>query len=264
MINVFVTLAAVIAILAGQATVPARATYVVDLFTTRAVRFQNPDYSACTAASTMVMLNTIYYSSNPAWSMTSDGRTDPEFVWKPDVTYERQKSILKWERRNMTMPFWQKGSDVHGWRNALNYFGWGSLDAGMYTDQAYPTFDQAVKATVRSIALRNQPVGILTWYGSHAQYVTGYSVTGQDPRTGSTDFTVNGVFLTDPLKWQGLANAYITTRTWRWGGVAIAFRPFQQRDSILIDPIDGKYGWREWWNKYVIVASPVAAQGLSR
>jgi hypothetical protein len=262
MINVFVTLAAVIAILAGQASAPAKSTYVVNLFTPNAVRYQNPDYSACTSASTMVMLNTMYYASGPDWSRKYGDKTSPQFVWTPDVTYETQASILKWERRHMTMPFSQRGSDVHGWRNALNQYGWGSVDAGVYADLAFPTFDQAIKATVRSIALRNQPVGILTWYGSHAQYVTGYSVTGQDPRTGSLDFTVNGVYLTDPLHWQGLTNAYVRYGTWRYGGIAISFRPFQQQDSVLVDPIDGKVGWREWWNKFVIVASPVAAEGL--
>jgi hypothetical protein len=259
MINVFVTLAAVIAVLAGQATVPDTTTYVYNLFTPKAVRYQNPDYAACTAASTMVMLNTIYYATDP------NRRLKPgelEFIWKPDVTRDKQTRILKWERKNMTMPYWQSGSDVHGWRNALNYYGWGSMQAGKYADLAFPTFDQAVKATVRSIALTGQPVGILTWYGSHAQYVTGYSVTGQDPRTGSLDFRVNGVYLTDPLKWQRLTNTYVTTRTWRYGGVAISFRPFQQRDSILKDPIDGQFGWREWWKKYVIVASPLATEGL--
>jgi hypothetical protein len=261
MTNAFISLAAVIAILAGQASAPAKTTYVLNLFTPKAVRYQNPDYSACTAASTMVMLNTIYYdrAGNPNWS----GREgEPEFIWQLDLTYEKQTRILKWERRNMTMPYWQNGSDVHGWRNALNYYGWGSVDAGMYADLSFSSFDKAVKATVRSIALRNQPVGILTWYGSHAQYVTGYSVTGADPRTGSLDFTVNGVYLTDPLRWQGLTNEYVSVRTWHYGGVAISFRPFQQRDSILVDPIDGKVGWREWWNKYVIVASPAAAEGL--
>jgi hypothetical protein len=259
MINVFVSLAAVIAVLAGQATVPDTTTYVFNLFTPEAVRYQNPDYSACTSASTMVMLNTIYYTAGPSGPPNAG---DLEFIWTPDVSYEKQTRILKWERKNMTMPYWQSGSDVHGWRNALNYYGWGSMEAGMYADLAFSSFEAAAKATVRSIALTGQPVGILTWYGSHAQYVTGYSVTGQDPRTGSLDFRVNGVYLTDPLRWQGLTNEYVSYRTWHYGGVAISLRPFQQRDSVLKDPIDGQVGWREWWNKYVIVASPVAAEGL--
>jgi hypothetical protein len=263
MTGIFVSLAAVIAILAGQATVPVRSTYVMNLYTARAVRYQNPDYAACTAASTLVMLNTIYYTSSPYWTLRPSGSaSEPAFVWLPTLSYKKQSDILKWERAHMTMVRYQRGSDVHGWRNALNYFGWGSIEAEMYTDLAFKTFDQAVKATVRSIALRNEPVGILTWYGSHAQYVTGYSVTGDDPRTGSTNFTVNGVYLTDPLRGQGLANTYVPVRTWRYGGVAIAFRPYYQSDSIYVDPIDGKVGAKEWWGKYVIVASPVAAQGL--
>jgi hypothetical protein len=265
MTKVFITLAAVIGILAGQASVPAKTTWVLNLFTSRAVRYQNPDYGACTSASTMVMLNTIYYTyaANPNW-LAKPGGDDvaAEFVWKPDTSYATQTRILKWERRNMTLPTWRPGSDVHGWRNALNYYGWGDINAGVYTDLAFPTFDQAAKATVRSIALRNQPVGILSWYGSHAQYVTGYSVTGDDPRTGSLNFTVNGVYLTDPLRWQGITNQYVSRSTWHYGGIAISFRTYQQRDSILKDPIDGQVGVKEWWKKYVIVAAPVAAEGI--
>ncbi len=261
MTSIFVTLAAVIAILAGQATVPVKSTYVMNLYVNRAVRYQNPDYSACTAAATVVMLNTIFYTSSPNWSVRGSGN-EPAFVWRPTLSYKQQGRILSWERAHMTMVRWERGSDVHGWRNALNYFGWGSMEAGVYADLSFPTFDRAVKAVVRSIALRNQPVGILTWYGEHAQYVTGYSVTGDDPRTGSLNFTVNGVYLTDPLKGQGLVNTYVPVKTWRWGGVAIAFRPFFQADSIYVDPVDGKIGAKEWRGKYVIVASPLAAEGL--
>lgn len=263
MTSIFVTLATVIAILAGQATVPARSTYVMNLYTTRAVRYQNPDYAACTAASTLVMLNTIYFTSGSYWTVRPGSTaTDPAFVWRPTLSYKKQSDILKWERLHMTMPRWQKGSDAHGWRNALNYFGWGSIDAGMYADLAFSTFERAAVATVRSIALSNEPVGILTWFGSHAQYVTGYSVTGDDPRTGSTNFTVNGVYLTDPLRGQAMADRYVPLKTWRSGSVVVSFRPYYQSDSTLRDPLDGKVGVREWYGKYVIVASPLATQGL--
>jgi hypothetical protein len=96
------------------------------------------------------------------------------------------------------------GTDPHGWRNGLNYFGWGSIESGFYADRAYTSFDAAAKAVVHSMAVYGKPAGILAWYGGHAQFVTGYTVTGADPRTGSMAFTLTGVYLTDPLKSQAM------------------------------------------------------------
>ena len=46
------------------------------------------------------------------------------------------------------------GSDPHGWRNALNYYGWGAgaLDAGarVYDDFSYSSYGCAMKAAVRA------------------------------------------------------------------------------------------------------------------
>ena len=65
MAKVFVSLAAIFAILLGQAATPSRSTYVFNLYDSRAMRYQNPDETACTAAATLIMLNTIYYASSP-------------------------------------------------------------------------------------------------------------------------------------------------------------------------------------------------------
>ena len=68
MINVFVSLAAILAVLVGQTSTPARATYVSNLYVPHAVRFQNPDETACTADATLIMLNLISLNSSYQWA----------------------------------------------------------------------------------------------------------------------------------------------------------------------------------------------------
>jgi hypothetical protein len=154
LINVFVSLAAVMAILVGQAATPTRATYYFNVFDGRAIRYQNPDQTACTSTSTIVMLNTMFYASAATGAASTRGSASAAtFVWKPTVSYNMQKSILRWERGHMTMLLSTPGSDVHGWRNALNYFGWGSITAGVYADYSYKTFTEAALAAVRALAM---------------------------------------------------------------------------------------------------------------
>ena len=103
-----------------------------------------------------------------------------------------------------------RGSDPHGWRNALNYYGWGpaALVAGarVYDDLSYSSFDGAMKAAVRALVATGKPVGLLGWRGAHAQMVTGYYGLVGDPfaRTPpagtSTPSRSRGFYLTDPLR----------------------------------------------------------------
>jgi hypothetical protein len=254
-INAFVSLAAVIAVLVGQAATPTPATYYYNVFVSGAIRYQNPDLTACTAAMTQSMLNTIYYNSaKPLSAITAVQAAQPSLAWTPTLTYKSQSYILRYERSHMTMSPVTPGSDVHGWRNALNFYGWGSIDAGVYADLSYKTFDEAAKATVHEIAMTNEPVGILSEFGSHAAMATGYSVTGADPRTGSLDFKVNGVYLTDPLRERRVTNHYFSYQEWKFGPPLVRFWPFEQVDSVIKDPIDGQVGVHEWWRKFVIVA----------
>jgi hypothetical protein len=255
MTSIFVSLAAVMAIVIGQVSTPARATYYYNIYNSHAVRFQNPDLTACTAAMTQSMLNTIYYTSTQPLSVTTAVQEEqPSLRWTPTLSGKVQNWILHFERTHMTMSAATLGSDVHGWRNALNYYGWGSIDAGVYQDFAYKTFDQALMATVHDIALANEPVGILSEYGSHAVMATGYLVSGADPRTGSLNFKVIGLYLTDPLRERRVANHYFTYQEMKAGPPLVRFFPFLQVDSVFKDPIDGKVGRREWWKKFVIVA----------
>ena len=87
--------------------------------------------------------------------------------------------------------------------------------------------------------------------------VTGYRVKGQDPRTGSTDFVIEGVYLSDPLKSHNYYNAYIPLATWSGGVSKIRFTPYTMTNSPYVDSLDHKTGNAEWDGKWVIVA-PVA------
>jgi hypothetical protein len=213
------------------------------LFDGRAERWQDPDYTACTAASTESMLNTV------AFAGSASGLT-----WSATTSYDVQESILAYERANMTMLASSAGSDPHGWRNALNYFGWGSIDAGVYRDASYGSFDAAAKATVVAIATTHKPVGILAHAGAHAEFVTGYKVTGADPATGSSAFTIVGINLTDPLRSNGHRDTWITLDQWRSGSTWIRFSAYRETDSPGQDPIDGQVGRSEWYGQWVIIA----------
>jgi hypothetical protein len=216
--------------------------WALDVYDARADRWQDPDYTACTAASTESVLNTIALDGPPS-----------SFVWQPTTSYSTQESILAFEREHMTMLTSSAGTDPHGWRNALNYYGWGSMYAGVYRDSAYSSFDAAAKAAVSAIAMYHKPVGILARAGSHAQVVTGYEVVGADPSTGSLDFTIVGVALTDPLRTVGYRDTWIAIADWRSGGSLVRFSQYMEHDSPYQDPIDGQIGDHEWDGLWVII-----------
>ncbi len=218
------------------------ATWTFDLYDERADRWQNPDFTACTAAATESMLNTITYAGSASG-----------FVWQPNTTYDMQESILAFERAHMTMLTSSNGTDPHGWRNALNYYGWGSVSAGVYRDSAYSSFDAATKAVVSALATHHKPVGILARSGTHGQDITGYQVTGADPSTGSSNFTIVGVDLTDPYQAAGHRDTWVTLSDWRSGDSWIQFSPYLETDSPYQDPIDGQVGTSEWYGKWVII-----------
>ncbi len=225
------------------------ATHSENLYDPTAVRYQDPDKTACTAASTLMMLNLI----------DLEGAGGPDWRWTRTLDRAVQDAILSFEHDNDTLSPSGKGSDAHGWRNALNQMGWGDeamRDRRYYDDLSFASFDDAVRAAVRSIARTHKPVGISGWAGGHAQILHGYEVTGEDPAT-SDAFDVRFVYLTDPLKKDGLRDARISAEDLRSGPMTYRFRPYAWKDSPFDDPYTPgtRTSWREWYGRWVIVAA---------
>ena len=235
---------------------PVRGTWTFNVYDEQAVRYQDPDLTACEAAAAMTMLNMAILNKDYEKAPGHQAPAQPT-SWTLDVSMAKQTEILGYERYSGTMSLTSPGADAHGWRNALNRYGWGVDTAGVYTDQSYKTFDDAAKATVVQLALYRKPVGILGWAGDHAQVVSGYRVTGLDPQLGYTDFDIEGVYLTDPLKADAYANEYVPLEYWRTGNRLLRFTPYAMTNSPGKDSIDGKVGNTEWNGKWVIIA-PVA------
>jgi hypothetical protein len=257
-------LAAALLLMIGllPSTVGAASIWRYNLYRSSGLVFQDPYYTACTAAVAMMMLNFTDLADTGGagfrWtSYRTKNSSDPKNL--RDMT-----SILSFERAHDTLAVGSAGSDAHGWRNALNFYGWGTAamtdqSRRVYDDRAYGSFDSALKGIVRSIARYRKPVGLLAWAGQHAQVATGYVVTGEDPAT-STNFTVNGLYVTDPLQGKAVVNLYINRLSLMSGSLKYRFQAYRETDS----PLDDGYtaGFRkssiasttsEWWHRWVVV-----------
>ncbi|MEO8274333.1 MAG: Ig-like domain-containing protein [Chloroflexota bacterium] len=214
------------------------------------VRYQDPNYSACVATSTMMMLN----------SIDTRGTEGEGFLWTHTTSSTTQTNILAFDRAYMTQVQYHGGADAHGWRNGLNYYGWGR-DAMtdptkmVYKDLAYSTYTAAVKAAIQAIARYNNPVGFMGWAGGHAQFINGYIVYGEDPAT-SLNFTVQSVYITDPLHSDYARNLKLSNHDFQFGSTKYRFRAYIYTDS----PSDDRYtpgttaSYKEWLHKWVIIA----------
>ena len=87
----------------------------MNLFTASGFRFQDPNWAACTATSVRTMLNLI----------AMRGSRGEGFIWRTTNSGVVRDRILAWERTHDTLTGGH-GSDPHGWRNALNFYGWGA------------------------------------------------------------------------------------------------------------------------------------------
>jgi hypothetical protein len=233
------------------AFVSASSTYEADVYSARSALYQDPDATACVAAAAQMMLNMTAYNANLSFMSSSEVFQLP-MRWRADTTAAKRTAILAYSRANMTMLQSSLGTDPHGWRNALNYYGWGRTNIGVYRDSAYATFDLAAKAVVSSLARHMKPIGILARSGHHAQLVTGYVVTGEDPAV-SDNYTISGVYITDPLVSAAMRDTYVPLETWRSGGTAVRFTAYMESDSPYQDGIDLQVGTTEWYGKWVIL-----------
>ncbi len=230
-----------------QTPPPPDQAYALNLYSSL-VRYQNPDMTACVATATMIMLNEV----------TAKGHRGEGFRWTPSTSLTRQRAIIRWARVRDTLEPGPGGTDPNGWRNALNWYGWGTYkDPAAMTYQvfAYPTYNEAVRAAVTAMARYHRPVGMLGWAGGHAQVLHGYAAFGQDPAT-SASFTVQALYLTDPLKRDRLRNVRITATKLASGSLKYRFRKYRQKDSPKDDPYTpGIFAADSaWYGRYVIVA----------
>lgn len=238
---------------AGAATPRAPAT--LNLYRTAGFRYQDPNYTACTATAVMDMLNFISLGH----------RGGPGFRWSRSLSARRRDSILRWERAHHTM-VGGRGTDMHGWRNALNYFGWGSsaLQEGsrVYDDVAFASYGSAMKAAVRAMISTRKPVAMAAWAGRHAVMITGYYGLTGDPfardsaGTYTDTFTVGGFYLSDPLKQARRRNVRISYARLQYSSdSSLRFRPYRETDSPHDDPYTA--GWRtsasEWYGQWVLI-----------
>jgi hypothetical protein len=228
----------------------------MNLYNAAGFRYQDPNPYACTSTSAMDMLNFI--------AIAKTGGTG--FRWKIDLSGAKRDSMLSWMRQHDTLKGGY-GSDPHGWRNALNYYGYGepALWEGnrVYEDLEYGSFDYAVKAAVRQMIRYSKPVGLLAWAGKHAQIVTGFYGVNGDPFAKNAEgkytnaFTVAGFILADPLASQGLVNVKVSYLTLKNStNLKVRFRTYLETDSPYDDPYTAGYrrGIDEFYGKFVIIA----------
>ena len=233
-------------------TVPAS----LNLFNSAGFRYQDPNLYACTATSVMDMLNWIKLS----------GQGGTGFRWEVRLGSGARDSILAWERTHDTLAG-GNGSDPHGWRNALNYYGYGGAYLGastrIYEDYAFSTYARAMKAAVRAMIRYHKPVGIAAWRGTHAHMLTGYDGIVGDPfavdAAGNylNDFTITAVYLTDPLQASAVVNKRVLYSTLgSTTNTRIRFQAYYETDSPYDDAYtSGTVAARdEWYGRWVIIA----------
>lgn len=237
---------------AGQ-TPPAPAQ--LDLFVGSGFRYQDPNPYACTSTSVMDMLNFI--------ALRGTGGTG--FRWKVSMSGAKRDAILRWERTNDTLKGGD-GSDPHGWRNALNYYGWGeaAMREGrrVYEDKSYDAYTVAMRAIVRALIRTRKPVGVLARRGQHAQFITGYYGLVGDPfrrnADGSlaNDFKIGGFYISDPLRSASIVDRKVGYSEFaNTSNLKLRFQRYYETDS----PYDDKYtsgtvaSYREWYGRFVLI-----------
>jgi hypothetical protein len=232
----------------APAAAVATGTFIKVIYSKTGVRWQDPDFTACVATSAQMMLNFI----------AANGAGGAGFRWTPSVTFAKQTSILAWMRAHDTLASNTPGSDAHGWRNTLNYLGWGSSWTNpakfTYVDRAYTNATTAVKDAVMAMARTGKPVGLLGWAGGHAQVINGYEVAGEDPAVSGA-FTVTAVYLTDPLRKDALRNTRVTMKSFLTGPLKYRFQRYKNTDSPFDDPLTPGYkrSYTEWQGKFTLV-----------
>jgi hypothetical protein len=235
---------------------PPAAPAALNLYRGAGFRTQDPSLVACTSTSVMDMLNFIALG----------GRGGAGFRWKVSLTSSTRDLVLAWERAHDTLAPTSPGSDPHGWRNALNRYGWGdgTLSAGrrVYEDMAFGSYASAMQTAVRQLILTRKPVGIVAWAGRHAQVMTGYYGLVGNPLARNADgtwanaFTIAGIYLSDPLLADHRVNVRVSYAAFRASAdLHLRFAVYRETDSPYDDPYTpGRLVSRlEWYDRFVMI-----------
>jgi hypothetical protein len=235
--------------------VPFVAPATLDLFVSRGFSYQDPNYSACTSAAAMNMLNFIL----------ANGSGGSDFRWAGSVSARKRAAILRWERRHDTLTS-GTGSDPHGWRNALNFYGWGTAaltaETRVYDDMSFPSYGSAIKASVRALIATRKPVGVMGWKGHHAQVITGYYGLVGDPFATDASgkfteaFSIGGLYFSDTLRSDKARHIRISYHWLRHTkNYKLRFRAFMENDSTLDDQysVGVMRARHEWQGQYVVI-----------
>lgn len=227
----------------------------LDLYAASGFRYQDPNPYACTSTSAMDMLNFV--------ALRRTGGIG--FRWTVTLSGAKRDSMLEWERSHDTLKG-GNGSDPHGWRNALNHYGWGAatLQQGqrVYDDRSYDAYSTAMRDAVRQLIRTRKPVGILARRGQHAQIMTGYYGLAGDPMkkradgSWANDFTVGGFYISDPLRSAGIVDRQVS-----WSGLqttsnlGLRLQRYYETDSPYDDPYTPgvKPAKDEWYGLYVLI-----------
>jgi hypothetical protein len=132
----------------------------------------------------------------------------------------------------------------------------------VYEDIAVGTYDGAMKTAMRALIATGKPVGLLSWRGRHAQMLTGYYGLSGNPfaRDSAGNYTnafsVEGFFITDPLRASAEVNQKISYKALRYTtDYRRRFQRYYQTDSLLDDPYTPGYriSRDEWYGRYVLI-----------
>ncbi|HEY6570712.1 MAG TPA: hypothetical protein VIZ22_10495 [Candidatus Limnocylindrales bacterium] len=139
-------------------------------------------------------------------AQTADFVPQYTFEWCVGASLQMTRSIITGDRnetrrsqgrlwrmareRTLNSPY--GGVNPIGWTAALNDMG-----LGPYRFVSLPTFDAALTAAARAIAVTRRPVGLVMWAGRHAWVMTGFESDG-NPRKDD-NARVTRIRVMDPL-----------------------------------------------------------------
>ena len=159
------TLLAILLLLASLVPLTANAGTVwrLNLYRSSGFLYQDPYYTACTAAATMMMLNFIDLNDSGGARLPLDDVPDEEQLGEVERPRHDLHPVVRAEPRHAVRRAAGQRSPRLAERAELLRLGRGRahglVEAG-YDDHAYTSFDAALKEAVTSMARFRKPVGV--------------------------------------------------------------------------------------------------------